>query len=1546
MEPGEPEARRRGGWFARALRRVAGAVAWLVLTVLAVLGSALYHLDAPPGRTHVCGALGPLVSDAIPGTLEVGTCRSLSPGRLRLEDIVARSPEGSEVLRIAAVELRANLGALFSGRLRVDTLRIEGPEVSLVEEGDELALLATFVDDAEDEDPPSDDPLPSIRVDSVRVTEGSVRDAPESLAVRDLDLRARVRVGPTLRIDLDSASLAVDQEGAPLASLDSLTGHLEPEVGGSAELRLEATAADDASVRARAALTFVEAEDGAVALGPLELDLDADVRPTLLGRLGEAELAASLATPVSLRAELRGTLAALTLDARLDTEAGVVDLDARATGVEDPDALTLDASLDTSRFALPQLMHGLEGVASGRVEAHLAPEDGARRIRVRVHDVSFDEWSLDAAEVAGVLQEEEERFVLEEVAVPHLEEGGHLDVDGAVSFGGDVDLRLDARLPQLARDENLRRLVPGLRAGVEAELDVHLQGEHLDARGRLAVNGVRVSGIAVTRAGFSGRVHGVLPLPNVDAVLTGEGIVASGVHVRDARLTVRGSGAGPTARYSVDASAALPEQDGHADLDIALRTHRGGVAVVASGTASAGGVLPERVHLRLDDVRFTPNEAVELTRVAVESGDLRASVEGRYAFRRRSDLRATIEHLALADLEPFIGRPLGGVAEVEARFEGTLRAPELSARGAVTDLATEELTPTDVGFDVDLSQVDGHAQLGGQVHVSTVAGTLDLRLGGTFASSDPARWEQTEWDLGVHGEDVDVALLPTLAAQEPPDGLEGRVDVDGTIRGQLRAPDVDLGVHATNVRLQGGDPLALDADVTLGAGDLVLRAKVADAERDVATAEVDARLDVGALLDGRGPEDLDALLREPFSISVQVPGRRLDALPRPLRQDLPIKAAVELALTQGAAGLRGSMRADARWEGEDPEGCRTQVGTAPPELVVVADLQDARTEVELRGYLGGRRALDGRAAARTPLMRWVQRPPESPPVVTAQLHAADLALAGVPVVCEHADGLAGFDADIRDLFGLAPRVALRGRLHDVHVEDATEAVDAQLDAELGTESAHVHATMLADDRDALELRADAPVRWGGDDLVPALTGEPFEASLSLNHAPAAVLLAPVPLFAQPAGHFDGELGVRGTGPEDVVVRGALRLDRISGTLERPLQRFENVNGTVRFEERAVVIDGLAFRDREGTLRVDGRVELDAWNPTSAEVVARAERMPVRAEGVVMAFVDARADVGLELEEDARRVDVRLRDVAVRLPEGQTRTTQSLDQHADVVYEDQPGFDAPFPPEEEAPPLERVQVSGSGDVPTMVSLETQPFWVRREDFAIQLQASLRVNYAEEARIDGRVRVRRGVLDLLGRSFELQRGELLFTGGASVDPRLDLEAVHELASGDTVTVNITGFLSEPELHFSTSVPDVSTEREVIQLLVSGRGNDTEQTAEQQARGFLAGMTAGLISSLARRRMGGLIPVLAIESDGSTGARVRVGFQADRLIPERLRRVVRGVYVEGFVGSEQEDGEQGSRQTTAGFLIELLFPYDLVTTGTFEDSSNWTLDLTWEP
>jgi translocation and assembly module TamB len=469
---------------------------------------------------------------------------------------------------------------------------------------------------------------------------------------------------------------------------------------------------------------------------------------------------------------------------------------------------------------------------------------------------------------------------------------------------------------------------------------------------------------------------------------------------------------------------------------------------------------------------------------------------------------------------------------------------------------------------------------------------------------------------------------------------------------------------------------------------------------------------------------------------------------------------------------------------------------------------------------------------------------------------------------------------------------------------------------------------------------------GEDGLTPALRDEPWSARLRLDRTPAEPVLALLPWVRQPDGGLDGTVTVRGRGT-DIVADGEIALRDVSFIVTDPVFRVERLNGAIGFERGAVVLRDLGMRDRDGTVSVDGRLGLEGLYPRDFRLAIVADGMPLRNEGVVFAFADANIDVEGHLSDEEREVRATFDDFSIELPQELGHSVQGLGQHPDVIYEDQPGF---FP---EATATGDALVPDEADdpaIPTRVIVDaTQPFWIRRDDFSIQLTADLRIDSDDRgARITGLVQVKRGFINLVGRSFDFEDGEIVFDGGRRVDPTLDLSAIHTLESRETVTVNISGRLSNPTINFTTTVPGAETEAEIIALLVSGRGGSAMQ-AKDQAVSVLGGMAASFISSMTRRTAGAYIPRLSIEST-SNSTRVRAGISADALIPEFLDEIVESAYVEGFVGQREgtttAGGDTTSSGATGGFLIELYWPRSIVTTGTYEQPVNWSLDLTWEP
>jgi hypothetical protein len=164
---------------------------------------------------------------------------------------------------------------------------------------------------------------------------------------------------------------------------------------------------------------------------------------------------------------------------------------------------------------------------------------------------------------------------------------------------------------------------------------------------------------------------------------------------------------------------------------------------------------------------------------------------------------------------------------------------------------------------------------------------------------------------------------------------------------------------------------------------------------------------------------------------------------------------------------------------------------------------------------------------------------------------------------------------------------------------------------------------------------------------------------------------------------------------------------------------------------------------------------------------------------------------------------------------------------------------------------------------------------------------------------------------------------------------------------VRVDVTGFVSAPQLAFSVDDQPVNAGQAILAL--TGRGDSgSSQSPEDQLASAAIGMTTGLLSLGARREFGDWIPMLSIDQ-GTADTRVRAGFEVDKLIPKFMRGFVKGAYVEGVVstgdsGDSRQENSGGNAQT--GVLIELMLPKDLVWAGKYGPGQTWSVDLDWRP
>jgi len=1516
-----------GSRWPRVGRALLTALLLLIVAPLALLVSVLYHVDTDDGRWAIAGAASTLVSELLAGDLEIEEIEELNLSRVVVEGASARDASGTEVARIGRVEVELDAWALLDGEIRARRVLVEDPWAFLGPGADDesLAIVDAFMPVATDEteDTGTTD-IPVIRVDHVRVHGAHVTGLPNDLEIVDGSVEGTVDLDPEVRVTVASTRAELTRRGERIAALSALGGHFEttPGTRSEASLRIE-SGADFAEVDAGLDWT----EDGP---GELTAEVRLDLSPALADVLEVEGLAEVIDTGVRGSVQVHGTIEDAELTAHLETDGGALEVTAARHGE------TLEASAQTEGLDLGEIVPALEGVtARGEVEATVSPLSADERtVVVTARDVGYDEWLVPEARVRGTLSDE--GITVEEVSLPHLAgTGGHIGVSGTIGREGDVDVRVDARIPQIAADPNLRRLAPGVRAALTADVRAQISsGEEptVDFSGRVRADGFRAPGVSAQHLDVRGTARGRLAAPVVNLTVDGRNVRAGDVQVQNASLRVQG---GPRT-YRAEGSIHLGD-DHRLELDATAEV-RGG-EYWADATLLVHGIWPDPVRVALTRMRYVPDRFVTFENLSAESRGLSLDASGRYGLVGDSDLRAEVATLDLERLGQALGKPfLTGNSGGSLRFGGTVRQPEIVAQVALSGVTAGPFEFPALGGEVTLSSDSGEVMASVQ---ADAAGYGRVSFDGRGALGEgrdvEARLLAGEYRMESELTDVPAAVLSLASPDLPP--FDGTMNVTASVRGEAGAPEIDLVVDLDDFAAPGVEPLAIELRAHYESGQVALTAGADDAAGPLVTAQGQMAIDVPAVIRG---EPFDPLAAD-VDLAVSLPSRRLDQLPEPLTIPLPVNGSAEASIHrrggQTEASIDGRIQ---RYEGSlADEGCTPG---PVPTLTYRIETRDGRTVATMRGETGGVLVGSLSAEAETPVDEWlVSGFPQTPPALTVDARTDRLDLARLPGICSVASGFATLRIEGHDLLRPSPRLDVEGSIEALAVEGA-EPVELRFAGGLDQRGASIDLVMHDGGRSILEIIGTAPVTMGDDGLSPALRDEAWQGELRLDRAPAGPVLGALPWLAQPRGHLHGNVSVRAQG-DDIDAHGEIALRDLSFVITDPLIRVEKLRGAIGFDEGSILLRDLRIQDRDGSLGVDGSITMNGLSPRAVAMTIETSRWPLRADGVVYAILDSEVAVAGELDEEAREFRVALDEVSVQLPEESAHSVQPLGQHPDVIYEDQPGFH---------PGTERRAAVGPTDedfVPTRILIDaTQPFWIRRDDFAIQLRADLRLDLDQAGtRITGPVRVKRGFLNLVGRAFDLEEGDITFDGAAHVDPTLDLSAVHTLQSRETVTVSILGRLSDPRINFTTTVAGIETEAEVIELLVSGHGGSSME-AKDQAVSVLGGMTAGFISSMTRRSTGAYIPRLSIESGAGGSTRVRAGINADSLIPDFLDDVVQSAYVEGFVGSSQQQtsaaGETTETGAQGGFLIELYWPRSIVTTGMYEQPSNWAVDITWEP
>ncbi|SLN45598.1 translocation/assembly module TamB domain-containing protein [Oceanibacterium hippocampi] len=1187
--------------------------------------------------------------------------------------------------------------------------------------------------------------------------------------------------GQAMAIDLDaSASL--------LRALPEMTATVRSKVieGGEGTLALDLGFAP-ATDRLQLSLDLAEPENGIVA-GLLALD----------GR-----------PPVSLAVTGNGSLSDWTGDIAL------------AAG---PD-LALDGPL--SIRAVEGGAHRLVLTGRGRVAALLPPEalEAAGEVRSLSLAATVDD--------AGAARE-----IVLSLDLP----AGQLRLSGAVDpTAGDLDMRYSLLLPDGAaladltggavfRDGRLDGHAGGTISSPSVEARMTLGSPGLDS---MAADSVRLDlqattgqdgALAFTLAGVIARP--TLGDPALDPLLAdGVTLDAAGsldgayqqlrlerIALQAAAATLGGEGelALDSGEGRISARLDAPTLDRYAALAGIALSGAGGLDIGAD-LGDFGATGSADIRYRLAPLKLGIPEADRLL-VKGASGSARAAWQ--------ADGAVDLSSLSL-DLDG-----LSLTADGRLAADGALKA---KADIALSDLAR--------------LRIDG---LAGRLDIAaTASGTIEAPTARVVLSSPEL----------VYGAERLQALKATVTGALPADGPSANLDLAArlrdqeiTARGDLRTgKDGRISVDAVRVSLPGTDieaELQLDPETMLASGDVRIRASDLTPAGRLAGLDIGGRLGADILLTADGRQGLGYGLRaedlrlEGESVltvgSIESSGAvgdllALDGIDASASlRDLDAGGARIAEAEASVAGALSavSFRASASGEAEMPFRVETagRYGAVDTgQQVDIAQFSGAFGSIDFaagkpfRLTMGG--SGDGGAATDLALDGLLLD-------VGGGRLGADLALAG-----EKASGAIRIDAlPLGLLAAFDPPVIPKGTLTARLDLDGLVAAPV-LDGEVRVAGLIVEAL---EDSGARPL--DLTLRFGyRDRLLEAAIEGGGGAALDINGKAtlgADLTLMPFAFTPRDDGQLAGDIRASSDlaelsvwiFPEDRRVGGRLDLDaRVRGTAGTPIVEgrlaladgvFEDSLLGLRIDDITVAATGSGDRlelttlgattPNGGTIGGEGSLVLGSDGVWTSALKLRADKAQLAALDI--ATVVASADLGLDGRLDALELagTVTIDSAEIRIPE-----TLPVDIPTVEIREVNNGtpVNEPTPEEEGA-----VAMTAALDVKVLVP---QGVFVRGRGIDVEFGGEIDVGgTTADPSASGALGLRRGTMDLLGRSFTFDKGTISFENAPAEEPEVDIEA----SAGDQsfkAIVSVTGPVSKPEIAVS-SEPELPQDEVIARLL----------------------------------------------------------------------------------------------------------------------------------
>jgi hypothetical protein len=357
--------------------------------------------------------------------------------------------------------------------------------------------------------------------------------------------------------------------------------------------------------------------------------------------------------------------------------------------------------------------------------------------------------------------------------------------------------------------------------------------------------------------------------------------------------------------------------------------------------------------------------------------------------------------------------------------------------------------------------------------------------------------------------------------------------------------------------------------------------------------------------------------------------------------------------------------------------------------------------------------------------------------------------------------------------------------------------------------------------------------------LPRFTrGEPIGVRLTARKADAIVLAPFVQdLFTEIHGRMDADMTAAITlpkGDEDAAVEigGQFALAQGEVELAGLGLRLHELELAARTESRGkqtrVVFEKLHARagTRHESVNVyDGELWLEGTRIERAAGNIDAVELPLVIQGVPQAIATTRQSIAFSLTRTPTEMDVKfdIPYMLVALPQSSGRNVISLSENRSITV---------------IQPLGEPRGQSGAGLPWRFTFELGPnVKLTRSDLDLPLTGRATVLLSDQTSVEGDIDlIPGGRIEVSGKIFIVDAGEVHFDTGDPSNPRIYLSALWHAPDGSVVNVNVLGTLKEARL--TVSSPGRTQEEAYALLLGSGEGTAPGAGTGAQAAGAAVG------------------------------------------------------------------------------------------------------------